>query len=291
MAESLPFYRQCELIGLPRSSYYYRACPVSPANLLFMKLIDEQYTKRPSYGAPQMTAWFRRQGYPVNHKRVERLMRVMGIQALFPKKRLSKPDREHLIYPYLLRGLDIDHPNQVWCTHLTYIRMRKGFMYLVAIMDWFSRYVLSWAVSITMETAFCIEALRSALSLGTPEIFNSDQGSQVTSTDFTSLLVSNAIRISMDGRGRVFDNIFIERLWRTIKYEEVCLKDYADPWEVEDNLNEYFRFYNTERGHSSLGYKTPEEVYYAELLKYGKAGFPTFQHRGGGVAIGGRLRG
>lgn len=262
MEAALSLGRQCELIGLARSSYYYRPRPVSPLNELLMRLIDEQYTKTPFWGSPNITVWLKRQGYAVNHKRVERLMGVMGIQAIYPKKRLSLPNREHTIYPYLLRDMTISAPNQVWTTDLTYVRMRKGFIYLVAVMDWFTRYVLSWAVSITADASFCIEALNRALTITTPDIFNSDQGSQFTSRECTGILQSRGIRISMDGRGRVFDNIFIERLWRTVKYEEVYLKDYTDVWEAEWNLDRYFRFYNTERPHTALGKKTPHEVYW-----------------------------
>lgn len=258
----IPIYRQCELAGLNRSTLYYKPTPVSPYTLLLMKLIDEQYTRTPFYGSPRMTIWLKNQGYDVNHKRVERLMRVMGIQGIHPKRHLSIPDKSRMIYPYLLKGLNIDHPNHVWATDITFIRMKRGFIYLTVIMDWFSRYVISWKTSITIDTRFCLDALSSALTIGVPEIFNSDQGSQFTSTEFTSRLLDNNIRISMDGRGRVFDNIFIERLWRTVKYEEVYIKDYTDVWEAEGSLGAYFHFYNTERPHSALGYMTPYEVYY-----------------------------
>ena len=262
MEDNLSITRQCELMGIPRSSYYYRPRPESELNLELMRVIDEQYTKTPFYGIPRMTAFLKSKGYKVNHKRVERLMGIMGIQAIYPKKRCTVSDSSHRIYPYLLRNLTISYPDQVWCSDITYIRMRKGFVYLTAIMDWYSRYVISWKLSTCLEKEFCIEALKEALLMRKPEIFNTDQGSQYTSSDFTDVLLSHNILISMDARGRVFDNIFIERLWRSLKYEEVYLKDYSDVWEAEDNIRSYFLFYNTERLHSALDYKTPEEVYY-----------------------------
>ncbi len=226
-----------------------------------MKLLDEQYTRTPFYGIRRMTAWLNSIGEQANHKRVARLLRLMGLEAIYPKPRLSKPATGHRLYPYLLRGLPIIRPNQAWGTDITYIRLAQGFIYLAAIMDWFSRYVLSWSVSVTLDAAFCLEALEDALSHGRPEIFNSDQGSQFTSTEFTGRLEESQIRISMDGRGRVFDNIFVERLWRTVKYEEVYLNDYPSVPEARESLCRYFNFYNTERLHQSLGYKTPEMVY------------------------------
>jgi putative transposase len=198
---------------------------VASYNLELMRLIDEQYTLMPFYGQRRMTAWLNRVGHHVNHKRVGNLMRRMGIEAIYPKPKLSQKNDEHRIFPYLLRGLKIDRPNQVWCTDITYIRLHRGFVYLVAVMDWFSRYVLSWSVSVTMDVHFCLEALEKALSKDKPEILNSDQGSQFTSRDFTGMLLDAGVRISMDGRGRVFDNIFIERLWRSVKYEEIYIKD------------------------------------------------------------------
>ena len=229
---------------------------------MLMNLLDEQYTRTPFYGVPKMTACFRRQGHQINPKRIRRLMRLMGIEAIYPKPRLSKAHKEHIKYPYLLRGLTIDHSNQVWCVDITYIRMLHGFVYLVAIMDWFSRYVLSWRLSTTLETAFCTEALQEALENARPEIFNSDQGIQFTSQEFTNILLNDGIKISMDGRGRVYDNIFVERLWRTVKYEEVYLHDYRTVPESSSLLSSYFHFYNTERLHEALGYLTPYEVYY-----------------------------
>lgn len=261
-APALSIARQCELLNLSRSSFYYEPAPVDALNLHLMKLIDRQYTKMPYYGAPRMTTWLKNRGYGVNHKRVERLMRIMGIQGIAPRKRLSIPNREHMIYPYLLKGVDITRPNQVFSSDITYIPMKKGFIYLTAVMDWFSRYVLSWRVSITLDATFCIEALREAIAINTPEIFNTDQGSQFTSTDFTTVLIDHHIAISMDGKGRVFDNIFIERLWRTVKYEEVYLRDYATVAEAIRSLGSYFTLYNEERIHTALGKKTPYEVYY-----------------------------
>jgi len=250
------------LLGLSRSTYYYRRRPPSELNLLLMRFIDEQYTRSPYYGVPRMTRWLRRQGYWVNHKRVARLMKLMGLEAVHPKRKLSQVSKEYQIYPYLLRGLCIDRPDYVWCADITYIRMACGFLYLVAIMDWFSRYVLAWELSITLERDFCLSALQMALMISTPEIFNTDQGSQFTSLEFTGRLQQCGIRISMDGRGRVFDNIFIERLWRTVKYEEVYLNDYQTVRDAWEGLSRYFTFYNTERLHSSLGYRTPHEVYF-----------------------------
>lgn len=254
--------RQCELINLNRSSLYYQPAPVCALNFQLMHRIDRQYTKMPYYGAPRMTTWLQNQGYQVNHKRIARLMSIMGIQGIVPKRKLSIPNKEHTIYPYLLKGVDIVRPNQVFSSDITYIPMRKGFIYLTAVMDWYSRYVLSWSVSITLDAAFCIEALHDALAIGVPEIFNTDQGSQFTSKDFTDTLKDRHVAISMDGKGRVFDNIFIERLWRTVKYEEVYLKDYANVAEAIRSLGVYFRLYNEERIHTALGKKTPYEVYY-----------------------------
>ena len=225
-----------------------------------MRLIDEQYTRTPFYGVPRMTAWLRPQGYKVNPKRVRRLMRHMGLTAVHPKPWLSKPVKEHKKYPYLLKDLVIDRSDQVWSADITYIRLRKGFIYLVAIMDWHSRYVLSWEVSTTLDKEFCLRALE----LSSPDIFNSDQGSQFTSLEFTGLLECLGIAISMDGRGRVFDNIFVERLWRTVNYEEVYMKSYESVAEARQSLAKYFHFYNTERLHESLGYQTPQEVYFGE---------------------------
>jgi putative transposase len=237
---------------------------VSDDELELMRLIDEQYTLTPFYGIRRMTAVLHRQGHSVNHKRIQRLMRLMGIEAIYPKPRLSNKDKQHKLFPYLLRGLTIARPNEVWASDITYIRLYRGFVYLVAIMDWFSRYVLSWAISVTMDVHFCLEALGNALEKGMPMIFNTDQGAQFTSGEFTSTLQNAGVRISMDGKGRVFDNIFIERLWRSLKYEEVYTKDYADVRACIEGLHSWFLLYNNQRPHQALGYKTPAEVYLSQ---------------------------
>ncbi len=229
-----------------------------------MRLLDEQYTRAPFYGVRRMTAWLAQQGYGVNRKRVRRLMRRMGLEAIYPKPRLSVPVPGHRIYPYRLRGLKIDRPNQVWGGDITYIRLRQGFIYLVAILDWFSRYVVAWEVSVSLESAFCLTALEWALKTGSPEIFNSDQGAQFTSEVFTQRLEERGITISMDGRGRAMDNIFVERLWRSVKYEEVYLKDYEQVSEAVTNLRNYFLFYNHERVHQALEYQTPAAIYFGK---------------------------
>ena len=253
--------RQCALLGVNRAGLYYQPVGESEENLLLMRLLDEQYTRAPFYGSRRMTAWLETQGHEVNRKRISRLMQVMGIEAVYPKPKLSQPGEGHKIYPYLLRGVTVERVNQVWSTDITYIRMAQGFVYLVAVMDWFSRFVLSWSVSLTMEIDFCVEALKSALRRGRPEIFNSDQGSQFTSEKFTAALEAKQIAISMDGRGRCMDNIFIERLWRSLKYEEVYLKDYESVAEARAGIERYFRFYNHERLHQSLGYRTPAALH------------------------------
>lgn len=260
----IPISRQCELLDLSRSGYYYEPCGENPLNLQLMNLIDEQYTKTPFYGVDKMTAWLIRQGYTVNPKRIRRLMRKMGLEAIYPKPRLSVSISEHKKYPYLLRELSVERPDQVWCADITYIRMRQGFLYLMAIMDWYSRYVLAWRLSNTLDTGFCLDALNAALAISQPEIFNTDQGVQFTSAEFTKRLQEAEIRISMDGRGRVFDNIFVERLWRTVKYEEVYIHNYESVRDTWSNLERYFCFYNTDRIHESLGYMTPHEVYFGE---------------------------
>jgi len=264
----IPIYRQCEMLGLARSSYYYESQRDDSYNLMIMNLIDEQFTKTPFYGVPRMTAWLNLQGQEVNHKRVRRLMRLMGLQAIYPKPRLSSSNQAHKKYPYLLNGLVIDHPDLVWCSDITYIRMLHGFVYLVAIMDWYSRFVLAWEISTTLDTVFCLAALDQALELSKPGIFNTDQGSQFTSLEFTGRLEQEGIQISMDGRGRVFDNIFIERLWRSVKYEDVYLHQYQTVSEARTLLTRYFLFYNMERLHESLGYQTPYEVYVKERLSF-----------------------
>lgn len=254
--------RQCALLGLSRSSLYYEPTPESAEDLRLKRLLDEEYTRHPFYGARRMTTWLQEdKAEPVNVKRVRRLMRAMGLEAMYPKPKLSLPGDGHLIYPYLLRGVTIHRPNQVWGTDITYIRLAHGFLYLMAVLDWYSRYVVSWEVSVTMEAAFCVAGLDAALRRGTPDIFNSDQGAQFTSLDFTGRLAAQDIRISMDGRGRAFDNIFVERLWRTVKYEEVYLHDYEDVPTAVAGLKRYFRFYNEERRHQSLNGKTPAMLY------------------------------
>jgi len=254
--------RQCELLGVNRSGLYYEPVGESPENLLLMRLLDEQYTRTPFYGSRKMTEWLAIQGHPVNRKRVSRLMERMGIEAVYPKPKLSHPGEGHRIYPYLLRGTTVERVNQVWGTDITYIRMAQGFLYLVAVMDWFSRFVLSWSLSPAMEVEFCVEALKRALRRGRPEIFNSDQGAQFTSEKFTGELAGRQIAISMDGRGRCMDNIFVERLWRSLKYEEVYLKNYTSVAEAGRSIERYFQFYNHERLHQSLGYRTPAAIYW-----------------------------
>lgn len=257
----LSIARQCELLGLARSSWYYQPAEECAENLTLMRLLDEQYTRTPFYGIRRMTAWLRQQGYAVNHKRVARLLRLMGLEAIYPKPRLSVPGMQEDRFPYLLRGLTITRVNQVWSTDITYLRMQRGFLYLVAILDWYSRYVLAWEVSNTLETGFCLSTLERALQNGTPEIFNSDQGVQFTSAAFTARLTTAGSRISWDGRGRALDNIFVERLWRTLKYEEVYLHDYQTVPEAISSLTRYFRFYNEERLHQALGYQPPAVVF------------------------------
>jgi putative transposase len=256
--------RQCELLDLARSSWYYKPVAVAPYDLHLMHLIDQQYTATPFYGIRRMTAWLRTQGEQVNHKRVARLMRQMGIEALYPRPRTSIPADHVRRYPYLLKGLAIDAPNLVWSTDITYIRLCGGFVYLVAIIDWFSRYVLSWQLSNTMDVHFCLVALEQALQVGKPQIFNSDQGSQFTSEAFTSFLERREIKISQDGKGRAFDNIFVERLWRSVKYEEVYLKDYSTVGIAIQSLGKYFEFYNHQRLHQSLNYQVPAAVYFSK---------------------------
>jgi putative transposase len=258
---------QCRLAGVARSGLYYPPPQESAENLELMRRLDEQYTRTPFYGVLRMTEWLRKQGHEVNPKRVRRLLRQMGLEAIYARPRLSIAAPGHRIYPYRLRGLPIVRPNQVWGTDITYIRMRHGFVYLVAVMDWFSRYVLAWEVSVTLDVSFCITALQWALSQGQPEIFNSDQGSQFTSELFTSFLLARGIDISMDGRGRAMDNIFVERLWRTVKYEEVYLNDYENVRQAIDRLREFFHFYNQERLHQSLAYRTPADIYFGKEPK------------------------
>jgi putative transposase len=260
-AEQPSIRRQCELIGLSRTALYYKPQGERVENFELMRLLDEQYTRTPFYGVERMTAWLRGQGYEINRKRVRRLLRTMGLEAVYPKPRLSDPQAGHRIYPYLLRDVEVDRVNQVWSTDITYIRLWQGFVYLVAVMDWYSRYVLAWEVSVSLESSFCVSTLDWALRQSQPEIFNSDQGSQFTSEVFTERLRERGIHISMDGRGRALDNIFVERLWRSVKYEEVYLKDYRSVMEAIQGLRAYFEFYNSERLHQSLNYQTPEAVY------------------------------
>jgi len=255
--------RQCELLGVHRSGLYYEPVGESAENLGLMRLLDEQYTQTPFYGSRKMREWLASMGHRVNRKRVARLMELLGIEAVYPKPKLSRPGEGHRIYPYLLRGTTVERVNQVWSTDITYIRMAQGFVYLVAVMDWFSRFVLSWSLSLTLEGEFCVEALKRALRRGQPDIFNSDQGSQFTSEKFTGELAGRQIAISMDGRGRCLDNIFVERLWRSLKYEEVYLKDYASVPEARAGIAGYFQFYNHQRLHQSLDYRTPAAIYLA----------------------------
>ncbi len=258
----LPITRQCQLLQLNRSTVYYQRCPVSDEDLALMRRIDEMHLKRPFYGSRRLRDWLQDEGYAVGRKRVRRLMRLMGIMALYPKPRTSKPGKGHKIYPYLLRDLTIDHPNQVWATDISYIPMARGFVYLVAIMDWYSRKVLTWRLSNSLDSDFCVEALEEALSIyGTPEIFNTDQGAQFTSEAFTGVLKDAGVDISMDGKGRWVDNVFVERLWRSVKYEDVYLKAYETVSEARNGIGTYLNFYNSERRHQSLDRKTPDRVY------------------------------
>jgi putative transposase len=259
---SLSVRRQCELIGLNRSTLYYRQAKESELNLRLMRLIDEEYTRRPFYGRPRLTAYLRRLGYEINPKRVRRLMQRMGLEAIYPRPRTTVASASHKKYPYLLRELEISRPNQVWSAGITYVPMIMGFMYLMAIIDWYSRYVIDWELSNTLDSDFCVLALRRALVSSRPEIFNTDQGVQFTAQSFTSTLEETGIRISMDGRGRALDNIFIERLWRSVKYEDIYLKEYVDVSALEAGLDSYFGFYNQERLHQSLSYRTPAEVHF-----------------------------
>lgn len=262
--------RQCELLSLPRSSYYRKDCCLigeTKENLNLMRLIDEEYMRHPFYGTRKMRDYLRRRGYRVNRKRVQRLMQKMGIQSVAPKPNTSIRRKDHKVYPYLLKGMDIKHPNQVWCSDIPYIRLSGGFVYLTAVMDWHSRYVLSWEVSVAMDDDFCVNALKSAIRRhDKPDIFNTDQGSQYTGKAFTGVLKEQGISISMDGKGRAKDNIFIERLWRSVKYEEVYLKEYATVKELINALRQYFKFYNFDRPHQSLEGKTPGEAYWGKSI-------------------------
>ena len=260
--EKVSLVRQCRLVGISRSSLYYRPRGADASTLDLMRRIDEQYLKTPFYGSRKMTAWLRGQGYAVGRDRVRRLMRLLGLEAVYQKPKTSKPAAGHKVYPYLLRDLAIERPNQVWCSDVTFVPMARGFLYLVAVMDWFSRYVLSWRLSTSLHADFCVDALEEALDCyGKPEIFNTDQGSQFTSEDFTKVLLDAEITISMDGKGRWMDNVFIERLWRSLKYEEVYLHAYDTVADAKAGIGSWISFYNVSRPHQALGYRTPTEVF------------------------------
>jgi putative transposase len=268
----LSIRRQCNLLQISRSSWYYEEADESPLNLKLMQLIDEQFLETPYYGARQMARYLRREGYWVNRKRVRRLMQKMGLTAIYQKPRTSAPHPEHRVYPYLLKGIEIKEPNQVWCADVTYIPMRRGFLYLVAIMDWHSRKVLSWRLSSTMDAEFCVAALEDAIAqYGRPSIFNTDQGSQFTSLSFTQALRDAGVRISMDGRGRWMDNIMIERLWRSLKYECVYLHAFETGSEANKGIAKWVNLYNEQRPHSSLDDRTPDETYW----KLPRPGYPV----------------
>ena len=267
----LSIQRQCELLGLPRSSYYHEQVPETALNLCLMDLIDRQYMETPFYGSRRMTWALNREGHAVNRKRVSRLMRMLDLEAIYPKPNLSRGDPEHRKYPYLLRGLQVDRPNQVWASDITYVRLSGGYLYLVAIIDWHSRYVVSWRLSNSLETSFCVEALDEALSRGRPEIFNTDQGVQFTSRRFQERLQHHSVQISMDGKGRALDNVFIERLWRTVKYEHLYPHGYDTVQALQVGLRAYLKFYNTERPHQGMEYCTPASVYSGEETVAGPA--------------------
>ena len=258
---ALSVRRQCELLGLNRSTFYYEPAGETAENLRLMRLIDEQYTACPFYGSRRMTAWLEQRGEEVNRKRVQRLMRIMGLEAIYPKPRLSAAGRGHRVYPYLLRGVSIERPDQVWSADITYVPMVSGFMYLAAVIDWYSRYVVAWRLSNTLDGSFCLEMLDDALRSGKPEVFNTDQGVQFTAEAFTGRLEGAGVAVSMDGRGRALDNVFVERLWRTVKYEDIYIRGYEAVPGLGQGLGRYFGFYNNERLHQSLGYRTPAEVY------------------------------
>jgi putative transposase len=257
----LSICRQCELLGLGRSSFYYEPATETAENLALMKRIDKQYTDCPFYGSRRMTAWLLDQGREVNRKRVQRLMRLMGLEAVYPKPKLSVAGRGHKVYPYLLRDVKVERADQVWSTDITYVPMAAGFMYLAAVIDWFSRYVIAWRLSNTLDGSFCLEVLDEALGRGRPEVFNTDQGVQFTALAFTSRLEAAGVAVSMDGKGRCLDNVFVERLWRTVKYEDIYLRCYETVPELTRGLGRYFPFYNEQRPHQSLGYRTPAQVY------------------------------
>ena len=258
---ALSVRRQCELLGLSRSSLYYEPAGETVENLRLMRRIDEQYTARPFYGSRRMTRWLIERGEEVNRKRVQRLMRAMGLEAIYPKPRLSAAGKGHKVYPYLLRGVTIERADQVWSTDITYVPMTTGFMYLAAVIDWFSRYVIAWRLSNTLDGGFCLEMLEDALRAGKPEVFNTDQGVQFTAAAFTGRLEAAGVAVSMDGRGRALDNVFVERLWRSVKYEDIHIRGYEAVPELRRGLGRYSGFYNDERLHQSLGYRTPAIVY------------------------------
>jgi putative transposase len=253
--------RQCELLGLNRSSLYYQPAPETKENLRLMQLIDKEYTDHPFLGSRRLTAWLIAQGEAVNRKRVQRRMRLMGLEAIYPKPRLSAPDSQHRVYPYLLRGVAIERVDQVWSTDITYVGLPSGFMYLAAIIDWYSRYVLAWRLSNTLDGEFCLDMLEEALSRGKPAVFNTDQGVQFTAQAWTSRLASAGVKVSMDGKGRCLDNVWVERLWRSVKYEDIYLWRYEEVPQLQQGLGRYFPYYNEKRQHQALGYRTPAAVY------------------------------
>jgi putative transposase len=257
----LSIERQCALLGLSRSSYYYKPVPESEENLRLMRRIDEHYLERPCEGSRRLTLWLNNHGEEVNRKRVQRLMRLMGLEAIYPKRRLSTPDRQHKVFPYLLRDIKIERPNQAWGTDITYVPLKHGFMYLAAVLDWYSRYVIAWRLSNTLDGEFCLEMLEEALSTGKPEVFNTDQGVQFTASAWTSRLERAGVAVSMDGKGRWADNVFVERLWRTVKYEDIYVKGYELVPQLQTGLKAFFGYYNEERYHQALGYRTPAQVY------------------------------
>ena len=257
----LSIRRQCKLLGLSRSAWYYEPAKESVENLTLMRLIDAEYTRHPFLGRRRITKWLRSHGRVVNFKRVGRLMRLMGLEAIYPKPRLSVAGRNHRIFPYLLRGVRIDRVDQVWSTDITYVPLPTGYMYLAAVIDWYSRYVLAWRLSNTLDGTFCVEVLEEALGRRTPEVFNTDQGAQFTAAAFVGRLERAGVAISMDGRGRALDNVFVERLWRTVKYEDIYIRGYETVPDLTTGLRKYFRYYNRERMHSSLEDRTPAEVY------------------------------
>lgn len=263
----LSLRRQCGLLGIGRSSAYYRPVETDAYDLELMGLIDRQYLATPFYGSRRMTAWLKTQGHRVNRKRVQRLMCKMGLETIYQRPRTSAPAPENRVYPYLLRGVEVDRVDQAWMADITYIPMARGFLYLVAVMDWHSRYVVAWRLSNSLDADFCVDALEEALTQGEPEIFNTDQGSQFTSEAFTSVLLERGVRISMDGKGRCMDNVFVERLWRSLKYEEVYLKAYETVADARAGIGAYLRFYNNERLHQALGYRAPRELFEAGRLK------------------------